>query len=86
MQKLISALRRSGSLREQFLANPVGVASEFGIELTEHQRSLLSQARAFEADPLVSATMCPKSSGYEDIASSKGTRGTSRKGHSRRKS
>ena len=71
MQKLISALRKSGDLRERFLNNPVAVADEFNIVLSDHQRGLLAKAREFESDPLLSATMCPKSSGYENIAPSR---------------
>jgi len=68
MKKLIKALKRSGELREQFLRRPLFVAKKFGVQLTTKQIRGLEMAKEFELDPLLRATMCPKSSGYEEIS------------------
>jgi hypothetical protein len=68
MGELKAALKKSAELREEFIMDPVAVVSRYGVQLTNRQLELLAQAREFEADPLLSETMCPKSSGYEEIA------------------
>ncbi|MBS3146871.1 hypothetical protein J4471_04200 [Candidatus Woesearchaeota archaeon] len=50
------------------MKNPLTVAAKFNVQLTAKQLQGLHNARAFESDSLLQATMCPKSSGYEDIS------------------
>ncbi len=61
MKDLISALRSSVEMREDFLETPGAVAASYGVELTDEQIEKVALARELEQDPLIGASMCPDS-------------------------